>query len=1814
MRISSLHSGNFQRSRPASSSAPTPEPVDTVEVTPPKSDGCFRPGGWFAFLGGLFGPTSPAVLEAVELAEELSHTGVEFRRLGRRLTWKGFRPVWREAKAEIAGRWIADGKRVEAKQPGQDWVPVSEVQDLEQLRQFQSSQPRSSKAETLAQLDQAGISFLATKTDLEGQPEKVQVGAYGAYRSLTGDPTLTGLECLRQDRNHQVLEWNDVNLLAFLEEVGPADQLDQPQRARSVKGLADQGYRFSQDDFASARQSGPLPIFHRGLELTRVPSEKLNRPELLLPRVDTLRKRYERLHQDLGPRAPEAWRQVETVASDRNHQERDRAITSLYQSGARHRGQLYQQVLREARPDEDLVEVAQLAALAGDHHRQADLLFSQLRTLPQEHHERYLQVVDEVLQLEFAEQVHTLLSQGRPDQYAQRRTVWKNLLEVAQPELGLAALQALGTAAEERGEALVELMKPDPGKGLEIYNLTAKLPDFEKRMAAFHDLGDFEEATRITDCLQGRLLEDGEAFAQLRQLGDNDLDRSLQLWPKFSKPIDGELLELCRDDQDEAWLESYQALQPYPLEGPSRQLALELAQGERPTGRLHQITSLLGQDEKQNRTRLDQLAQLGQAAGSIDSALTLWPLLKPGPDQPAHHQALCKLAAATSEKACLKLFPLLLQGPVDSLDERCERAHRQAQACGKIETTEPALELQLGLLQAGVGESGTAALTELAEGSWDPAWSADNEWNRDPQGVWSQGTYRNNQNDSLTSPPLSLDGVEQTRLEFRVSHDLELNCDYCFVEVSTDGEQWNQLKRMTGHQSWAPQSLDLSPYSGQDIRFRFRFWTDGSTTDRGVFLTDIKVTGRGPEGTQTVFQDSDQASLPRLVKKALKTSQPDRALRAVVDTVSQTGPEQAHAIWDTLCHRFDQPTFEEERQGLTELATLLGAETATQAWPKLASWGSAALNTRVERALGLAEAASVLAPDQNEQSQLWYRLLGSPLTAEVGREMAQLRGTERPVSWTPQDSWGRTTIEGRSGVWADSPDGKYRDNQNSSLTSSPISLEGLEGCRLSFEARYAFEPIHDNGYLEASRDGQTWSELHRFSNQADWARHEVDLSDYDDGTVRLRFRIKSDVRHTEQGMYLHDLELSGFNSDGHRVHRLKPGFETVGLEETLTTCDLAGHNLEDKNRAAAALVQLSKAGGSFQKGVALWPGVATRFHQADFNQQVTQLSFLTSKVGVEQALKIWPQLQAGSLGLELSVRRALSLYELARLLDSFGPESQVTHLWTEMLRCDLSQQAALDLASLADQLKPMSFKAGGSWARTSDPNQGQVWADSPGRNYRSNVDASLKTVVPLQGARYCQLSFTARHVLEDRLDYVSVEARVNGQDWERLGRLEGQSEWQRHSFDLSRFDGRECELRFHFHSDGSQEYEGVSLADIRVTGERYGQSALLASDCQQIDFGELFKAADYDSESVQMLTSVVAQLKTVPAAAELFRLVPPGDQRPSQLKALTQLALRIGHEEAAALWPRIPKDPPASLDQRVEQAALAFQAARAVLGEEGSNFGLVIEIQDLLDQTPLTPSQGQTLVGLLRGAGEGLFEAEQTWALVNGLWQDSPGSTYQNNQDSSLTSRPISLDGLASPELTFRLEGRLEERHDLLRVEVQGNDGEWRQIETFSGQLPTRDHRRSLNDFEGETVRFRFRLTTDSSQVYGGVSLSAIKLDGSRQGTRRPIFDSEDRLQAARPLLKLLKESDNPGQALDAMGGLPPAQVHSIIAFKERYPRALEKVSLADCVRRVQVALVLDGDFEAALQSLLIPEDRESTLEVDVDAITIDGFALDIRD
>ncbi|HCT80323.1 MAG TPA: protease [Micromonosporaceae bacterium] len=107
---------------------------------------------------------------------------------------------------------------------------------------------------------------------------------------------------------------------------------------------------------------------------------------------------------------------------------------------------------------------------------------------------------------------------------------------------------------------------------------------------------------------------------------------------------------------------------------------------------------------------------------------------------------------------------------------------------------------------------------------------------------------------------VDLTGATTAKLTTQAWYEIEAGYDYLYGEVSTDGgANWTGIGAGIDGVSgggttpvWTELSYDLTPYAGQNVKFRFRYQTDGGVHLAGPFLDDLALVTNGTGWTDDV--------------------------------------------------------------------------------------------------------------------------------------------------------------------------------------------------------------------------------------------------------------------------------------------------------------------------------------------------------------------------------------------------------------------------------------------------------------------------------------------------------------------------------------------------------------------------------------------------------------------------------------------------------------------------------------------------------------------------------------------------------------------------------------------------------------------------------------------------------------------------------------------------------------------------------------------------------------------------------------------------
>ena len=128
--------------------------------------------------------------------------------------------------------------------------------------------------------------------------------------------------------------------------------------------------------------------------------------------------------------------------------------------------------------------------------------------------------------------------------------------------------------------------------------------------------------------------------------------------------------------------------------------------------------------------------------------------------------------------------------------------------------------------------------------------------------------------DATLTKAIDLRTVTDPKLAFWTWYGIEVDYDYAYVTVSTDGgSHWTPLKTeassatdpngqnlgngVSGSSSgetatgWKHLTADLSPYAGKQVQLRFEYVTDGNLNFGGFAIDDIEIPGLPPDEAET---------------------------------------------------------------------------------------------------------------------------------------------------------------------------------------------------------------------------------------------------------------------------------------------------------------------------------------------------------------------------------------------------------------------------------------------------------------------------------------------------------------------------------------------------------------------------------------------------------------------------------------------------------------------------------------------------------------------------------------------------------------------------------------------------------------------------------------------------------------------------------------------------------------------------------------------------------------------------------------------------
>ncbi len=857
----------------------------------------------------------------------------------------------------------------------------------------------------------------------------------------------------------------------------------------------------------------------------------------------------------------------------------------------------------------------------------------------------------------------------------------------------------------------------------------------------------------------------------------------------------------------------------------------------------------------------------------------------------------------------------------------------------------------------------------------------------------------------------------------------------------------------------------------------------------------------------------------------------------------------------------DLSALAEQRKRLEELRGELGAEPAGKVWRLLASDGSerpyaerldlyratrgealyrealaqsagqdlTSLSARLRAVKDHPqplEAARALA--QSHQPERFLECLKSFPRLEVAQRLAVLPPEAVEVvrnarpEWKSEGAW-----SSHASGWKDNPGGAYTSNLDISLTSRGVSLQGVQDAVLGFEAGWSLEKDRDHVFLEIRPRGGDWRSLETYTGDGAMAPRRVSLRSFVNQDIELRFRLKTDSSVEKEGFQLQNLALTALGPAGQRI--LLTHQSGGEMEELLTELERPGQNV-------ALLSEFLGRYASTAEGMAAWRSLGP----APDPEQAAALSKLSQELGSRTAVAIWPDLVRGAGSWEERKNRAVETHDLGVRLARARRSDDLELAYATIK--PLSDEARRSLDRLLASSSKEGWQSQGGWGY--DPAE-KAWSTNPGLEAYSNNarETLLGPTLDLTGRQGTSLRFEARWELEDKYDFVQLQASTDGQEWKDLSKYGGSNGWTGQSLSLSAYDGQKVQLRWLLITDGSGERKGLVFRNFSV--QSAGEDLVFRDepDRARQTCERLFELAA--SQESDALAGAAALLDEV-SASQALALQPVLARAGSRAGEVRALVSALGVEAAVSQADLV------LAGRGAEEVGAAYQCARMLAQALGSPLRSELPAQML--QAGFDIAMSADLSTLARSFQ--VYEGPTRWVRrPDGSMDDSPDQSYKSNDTSILQTREVDLRGLATARLTYEASHALEDKYDHIYVEVDDGSG-WKGLAIHDGTQGMQPYSRDLSAYRDKSVRVRFRLTSDGSNEREGMILRKLAIGGNNaagkpevrlqdHGTRpdglemltRSVFrpgQDQATLKETLSTLRMLTEGlGDPGQALE---------------------------------------------------------------------------------
>ncbi|MFH0991063.1 MAG: FG-GAP-like repeat-containing protein [bacterium] len=505
------------------------------------------------------------------------------------------------------------------------------------------------------------------------------------------------------------------------------------------------------------------------------------------------------------------------------------------------------------------------------------------------------------------------------------------------------------------------------------------------------------------------------------------------------------------------------------------------------------------------------------------------------------------------------------------------------------------------------------------------------------------GYYPANGNATITlATPLNLSASISPVLRFW--HKAMINkYDYAYVELSTDGGSvWIKLGQYgyDFYQStWKMEQYDLQNYRGPTVKIRFRLYVDGNTSVAdGWYIDDVEVKENLATPTLSLpFKDGFENGLTNWIVSGSDwdtTSSTSRTGRSSLTdsrigsypmngnaTVTLATPLNLSSAVSPLLSFWHKAMINDYDYMYVEISTDGGS-----VWTKLgqygydfyqSTWTMEQFDLQNYRGSTVKIRFRLYADENTSVADGWYidDVEVKERTTAPMVSLPFIDGFENGLSnWIISGSdWDTTSQNYRTGQYAitESRLGNYPDYSNASITlAGSLNLTSALSPVIRFWHKYA-TATYENSYVEVStNNGSNWTTIKTISygTQSTWKMEEISLNSYRGGTIKVRFRFKSDDSNNNDGWYIDDVLIA----DSPLIKVLSPnGGEMI---QPGTTCKiswiavgLSGSRLEYSLDDTSNWVFISNIAATTDSYNWLVPGVSSsrcRIRVSDVNNSL----------------------------------------------------------------------------------------------------------------------------------------------------------------------------------------------------------------------------------------------------------------------------------------------------------------------------------------------------------------------------------------------------------------------------------------------------------------------------------------------------------------------------------------------------------------------------------------------------------------------------------